>query len=141
MGALSGAHRRSPGLDHSGDSGASARVTRVGGDNHRRFRRQPEQQVGDHGFSRPEEVSNLSKLSADHVEVATRQAVGTALSKPGRRGCALALRTVPVAAAGIGTRGWPKSSQPSTSPPSSGVCGLSNFGDRQPDQFVATNYA
>ena len=128
MGALSGAHRRSPGLEHGGDAGASAKVTRVGGDDHRRFRRRPEQQVGNYGFSRPEEVSNLSKLSADHVEVATRQAVGPALSKPGRRGCALALRTVSVAAADIGARSWPKSSQPSTSPPSSGFCRLSLWG-------------
>ena len=95
-------HRRAPGVEHGGDADAGAEVLRIGRDRQHRLRRRPEQQVVDERLVLEGDVGDLGRQREDDVEVADRQQVGLALGQPGARGRALALGTVPVAAAVVG---------------------------------------
>ena len=95
-------HRRAPGVEHGGDADAGAEVLRIGRDRQHRLRCRPEQQVVDQRLVLEGDVGDLGRQREDDVEVADRQQVGLALGEPGARGRALALRTVPVAAAVVG---------------------------------------
>ncbi len=93
---------RSPGVEHGGDADPCAQVARIGGDRQHRLGRRVEQQVIDRGLVVERDVGNLGGQSEDNVEVADRQQVCLTFGQPGARGGALALGTVPVAAAVVG---------------------------------------
>ena len=95
-------HRRSPGVEHGGDADAGAEVLRVSRDRHHRLRRRAEQQIVDDRLVLHGDVCDLGGQREDDMEVADRQQVGFALGQPGARSGALALGTVPVAAAIVG---------------------------------------
>ena len=74
----------------------------IGCDRHHRLGRRPKQQTIHDSLVLPGDVGDLGWQGEDDVEIADWQQVGLALGKPGPRGCALALRAMPVAAAVIG---------------------------------------
>ena len=92
-------HRRSPCVEDGGDADASAEVLRVSRDRHHRLRCRAEQQVVDDRLVLPGDVRDLGRQGEDDMEVADRQQVGFALCQPDAGSSALALGTVPIAAA------------------------------------------
>jgi hypothetical protein len=85
-------------VEHSGDADARAEVLAIGGDDQHRLRCRSEQQIVDERLVLERDVGDLGRQREYDVEVADRQEIGLALSKPGPRGRALTLRTVSVAA-------------------------------------------
>lgn len=74
----------------------------IGGNRQQRLRRGFEQQVINDRLVLEGDVGHRGWEREHDVEVTDRKKVGLALRKPGPRSCALALRTVPVAAGVIG---------------------------------------
>jgi hypothetical protein len=93
---------RTPGVQHQGQSDASAQVLRIGGDRAQRLGRDVEQQsindllvgVGDGADGRGQ--------GEDHVVILHGQKVRLPRFEPALGGAALALRAVPVAARVVG---------------------------------------
>jgi hypothetical protein len=77
-------------------------VLGIAGDRQHSLRRRPEQQIVEHSLVLISDVGDLGGQREDDVEVTDREQVSLALGKPGARGRALALGTVPVPAAVIG---------------------------------------
>jgi len=94
--------RGPPGMKDGGDADASAKVSGIGRDRQHRLRCRPEQQIIDRRLVVEGDLRDLGGYGEHDVEVADRQQVGLALGEPGACGCALALRTMPVATAVIG---------------------------------------
>jgi hypothetical protein len=94
--------RRSPGVQHGGDADPRAEVLGVGRDPQHGLGRRLEQQVVDDGLVLEGDVGDLRRQREDDVEISDRQQVGLALGEPRAGGRALALGTVPVAAAVVG---------------------------------------
>ena len=94
--------RRSPCVEHGGDADPCPQVLGIGGDRQHRLGRGAEEQVIDDSLVVVGDVGDLGRQGEDDVEVSDRQQVGLALGQPCARGGALALGTVPVAAAVIG---------------------------------------
>lgn len=92
-------HRRSPCVEHGCDADAAAEMPGIGRDRQHSLRCRLEQQVVDQRLVVEGDLGDLGRQREHDVEVSDRQQVGLPLGKPCPRGRALALRTVPVAAA------------------------------------------
>jgi hypothetical protein len=94
--------RRSPRVQHGGDSDPGAEMLRIRRDPQHGLRRRLEQQIVDDGLVLERDVGNLRRQREDDVEVSDRQQIGLALGEPRAGGRTLALWAVPVAAAVVG---------------------------------------
>jgi len=94
-------HGRAPGVEHGRDADARAEVPRVGGDGHHRLGRYFEQQVVNHRLVVERDVGDLGGQREDDMEIADRKQVSLPCGEPLACGGALALGTVPVAAANV----------------------------------------
>ena len=75
-------HCRAPAVEHGGGAEASAEVLGIGGDCEQCLCGRAEQQVVDHRLVLVGDGSNLGGKREDHVEIADRQQIGLAGSKP-----------------------------------------------------------
>jgi hypothetical protein len=97
--------RRAPGVQDGGNSNASAEVLGVGRDRDQRLGGGLEQDVVDDGLILIGDVADRRRQREDHVIVWHGQQLGFAVGEPLLRGRALALRTMPIAAAVVGDEG------------------------------------
>ena len=95
-------HGRPPSMEHGGDTDPGTEMLGIGGNGQHRLRRRLEQQIVNHRLVLEGDIGDLGGQREDDVEVADRQQVSLALGKPVACSSALALGTVPVAAAVIG---------------------------------------
>lgn len=95
-------HRRSPGVKHRGDGDASAQVLGIGRDGDHGLGRGCKQDVVDRRLVLIGDGRNGRRQREHHMEVRNRKQVGLPRGEPFRRGGALTLRAMPVAAAVVG---------------------------------------
>jgi len=91
-------HRRAPAVEHGGGADASAEGLGIGGDRQQCLGGRAEQEVVDHRFVLIGDRGDLGGQREDHVEIADRQQIGLARSKPVRCRGTLALGAMAVAA-------------------------------------------
>src|SRR6516162_7598933 len=95
-------HRRSPGVQYCGDANAGAEMLGVSRDRHHRLGRCPEQEIVDHCLVLIGDIADWRWQCEYDVEVWHGQQLRRPRLHPLTRRRALALRTVPVAAAVVG---------------------------------------
>lgn len=95
-------HRRTPGVEHSGDADVCSEMLPICRDRQHRLRCRLEQQVVDERLVVEGDVGHFSGQREHDVEVSDRQKISLTLGKPSPRDGALALRTVPVATGVVG---------------------------------------
>jgi len=98
-------HRRAPGVQHRGESDASAEMFGIGRDREHGLGGGLEQEVVDHRLVLIGDVGDPVRQREDDMEVRHRQQFGLARLHPFARLRPLALRAMPVAAAVVGDAG------------------------------------
>jgi len=95
-------HRRTPSVQHRRNSDLRAEMLLVGGDGQHCLGARLEQQIVDHPFVLEGDIGDGPRQREYDMKIADRQQLGLAIGQPVPCRCALALGTMPIAAAVVG---------------------------------------